>query len=89
MSDELLRFFSPDAAAAIERRISERVEQGLRQAAPAGDRRFVTVAEAATLLGLTERAVRSHVQRGRLAARRLGTRILIDMDGLDRPAGKG
>jgi excisionase family DNA binding protein len=46
-------------------------------AVPARDLRLLGVAEAAGMLGLTERAIRHRVARGVLPYRRLGARVLF------------
>lgn len=72
----------------VERLAERAAEIVLERLAARGDsarRRFVTVSEAAALIGLSERGVRAQVARGRLRARRLGNRILVDLDSLENP----
>ena len=81
---DLRATFSPELVEALERLVDERVRAALEELH--GDarsrRRFVTVAEAAELTGLSERGVRAQVKRGRLRAKRLGQRILVDLESL-------
>ena len=92
-ADQLAGMFSPLVLELLERLVDERVEARLAErdnGRRGGDgRRFVTVQEAAVALGLTERAVRAQVARGRLPARHLGTRILVDMDALSGSQARG
>ena len=43
----------------------------------------VSVKQAAVLTSLSEKIIRDEVNAGRIPARRIGTRIAIDYDGLD------
>jgi excisionase family DNA binding protein len=81
MSERLLAAaFTPELVAAIERLVDQRVEAALVDLDRSGSRQFVTVAEAAKLTGLTERAIRAQVKKGRIRSRPLGTRLLVDME---------
>jgi excisionase family DNA binding protein len=66
----------------IEQLVEDRVEQALRRHRP--ERRWVTVAECARQLGISERAVRGRADRGRLVTKRMGRSVLVDMQALDR-----
>jgi len=46
--------------------------------------RYLTIAEAALPLGMTEKAVRKRIERGQLPYRKMGRRILIPADDLDQ-----
>jgi excisionase family DNA binding protein len=48
------------------------------------ERRWLTVRETATYLGVTERAVRARIGRGRIRTRRQGRSVLVDREALDR-----
>lgn len=63
--------------------MDERVQAALEVRSNGRPRRFVTVSEVAEITGLSERGVRAQVTRGRLRAKRLGTRILVDLESLD------
>lgn len=85
--EELL---APAVVDAIEELVAEIVAGALREHGVRERRRkFVTVGEAARELGLSERAVRAQVHRGRLEARWLGTRILVDLDSIEDVANRG
>ena len=47
-------------------------------------RAYITIAEAAPALGLTEKAVRQRIFRGQLPHRKLGRRVLIPADELEK-----
>jgi hypothetical protein len=88
MTDRLLTAaFSPELLAALERLVDERVATALDGLHEARRRGFVTVAEAAIATGLSELAIRAQVKRGRLYAKRLGTRILVDVDSIEGASG--
>jgi excisionase family DNA binding protein len=65
----------------LEQFVEDRVEQALRRHRP--ERRWVTVAECARLLGISERAVRGRADRGRLVTKRMGRSVLVDMQALN------
>ena len=46
-------------------------------------RNLLPISEAASLLGMTEPALRKHAQRGNIPTIRIGTRILIDIDAIE------
>jgi excisionase family DNA binding protein len=51
---------------------------------------YVTVAQAAAVLGLTPRAVRNRIERGEMAAERLNARLLlISRDEVERQRARG
>jgi excisionase family DNA binding protein len=74
--------FNPQLRAEFERLIEDRVEEVLRRRRP--ERRWVTVRECARQLGISERAVRGRIARGRIAASHHGRSVLVDMEALDR-----
>jgi excisionase family DNA binding protein len=47
-------------------------------------KQYLTIAEAASPLGLTEKAVRQKIFRGQLPYRKLGRRVLIPADELEQ-----
>jgi len=47
-------------------------------------KKYLTVAEAAPPLGLTEKALRLRILRGQIPYRKLGTRVLISTEDLER-----
>jgi excisionase family DNA binding protein len=77
-----LDFLSPAARHELELFIEARVEEILRRRRP--ERRFVSVREAAALLGITERALRGRIERGRVPVRHQGRSVLVDLAALDR-----
>ncbi|HUG63987.1 MAG TPA: helix-turn-helix domain-containing protein [Gaiellaceae bacterium] len=80
---ELRATFAPELVAAIEQLVDERVQLALEDRGNGRPRRFVTVSEAAAATGLSERGVRAQVKRGWLRAKRLGNRILVDLESLE------
>jgi hypothetical protein len=77
-----LDFLSPQARQAIEDLFEAKVEDILRRRRP--ERRWVTVREAAALLGISERAMRGRIARGRVPVRHQGRSVLVDLVGLDQ-----
>jgi excisionase family DNA binding protein len=55
-----------------------------REAQRAEARRWLSVPLAADYLASSEAAIRARIERGTLPVRRLGSRVLIDRDELDR-----
>lgn len=74
----LARFFGPEALAAIERYIDQRVRDELAavQVSDPGPT-WLTLAQAAERLGCSADAVRMRVRRGRLDARHQGRRLYV------------
>jgi excisionase family DNA binding protein len=71
-------FLGPQLVAAIERLVDERVAQavaGLRVPEPLSP--WLTVRQAAEMLGCSEAAVRMRINRERLEARRQGRRVYV------------
>jgi hypothetical protein len=79
--ERLAQAFSTDVVGAIERLIVERVRDALDV-----DERFgwVTLDQAAQLLGATADALRKRIERGTLPARKFERRWYIDVAVLDR-----
>ena len=75
-------FLSRATVEELEALIDRRISTALRDLRE--QRRWLTVPEAAEYLGLSESGVRRQVERGRLPVKRLGTRLLIDRQQLDR-----
>jgi excisionase family DNA binding protein len=76
-----LASLSPQSRHELECFIEDRVEEILRRRRP--ERRFVTVTECARQLGISERAVRGRIARGRIGATHHGRSVLVDMRSLD------
>lgn len=76
MIDEAFRRLIDERMAASEARIIAAVTEAIRHAQPA---RLVSVADAATELGILQCSVRRHVADGILPARRVGSRVLVDL----------
>jgi excisionase family DNA binding protein len=72
--DELRRVIREEAERVFEEREAQRAEV----------RRWLSVAQAADYLASSEAAIRARIERGTLPVRRLGSRVLIDRDELDR-----
>ena len=47
-------------------------------------KQYLTIARAAPVLGITEKALRQRIFRGQIPHRRWGHRIIIDTDELDK-----
>ena len=56
---------------------------------PSGGRPTYTVAEAARLLGMTESALRERIRMGRVRVLRLGRRVLVKREELERLLAEG
>ena len=69
----------PEIVSEIIERVTERVLAELRREQ---GRRWLSIAEAAAELGLSEGAIRKHVARKGIESTRVGGRILIDMHSL-------
>ncbi len=67
----------------FEALVQARVEQTLVQRVQQ-DRRWLTLSEAAELLGCTPDAVRMRIHRGRLDHRRQGRRLYVSATSVDR-----
>lgn len=68
----------PELVTAIEQLVDERVAQAVAELrAPPPASPWLTVAQAAELLGCSADAVRMRIRRGRLAARRQGRRVYV------------
>ena len=82
MSD--LRALLSDAfVAELERLVDERVERALADRAPDSGSPWLTLADAAQRLRVSERTVARLVDRGRLRTTTLGRRRLVHRDDLD------
>jgi excisionase family DNA binding protein len=82
-----LDWLSPDARDELRRFVDERIELALRVAR--NDRRWLTVAECASYLGVSETAVRRRIGRGRIRTVRQGRSVLVDREALDRELDRG
>jgi excisionase family DNA binding protein len=76
-----LDFLSPAAREELELFIEQRVEALLRRRRP--ERRFVSVREAAKQLGISERAVRGRIERGRIPVQHHGRSVMVDLAALN------
>jgi excisionase family DNA binding protein len=75
---DLDALLGPELVAAIEQLVDERVARavaGLKVPAPLSP--WVTVGQAADLLGCSEAAVYQRIRRGRLTTRRQGRRVYV------------
>ena len=73
---------TPEAREELRRFVRAEIEAALR--VRRDERRWLTVREAASYLGVSERAVRARIERGRIPTRRQGRSVLIDREALDR-----
>lgn len=77
-----LDFLSPQARAELENFIEQKVEAILHRRRP--ETRWVSVWEAAGRLGISERALRGRIERGRVPVKHQGRSVLVDLTALDR-----
>ena len=77
----LLAALSPQAREELESLIDARVQEALRRREPR--QRWATVREAAKLLGLSERALRGRIERGRIPVQHQGRSVIVDLAALD------
>jgi len=76
--NHLATLLGPELVAAIEQLIDERVTRALAEHhCPAPPPPWLTVPQAAALLGCSPDAVRMRIKRGRLVARRQGRRVYV------------
>jgi excisionase family DNA binding protein len=83
-SEELLDELASQLAAhpRIEALVQERVAEAIAHREPR--RAWLTLTEAAELLGCSPNAVRMRVNRGRLESRRHGRRVYVSVASIDR-----
>jgi excisionase family DNA binding protein len=75
---DLAALLGPELVAAIERLVDERVALAVTQSrVPAYPKPWLTVGEAAVLLGCSREAVYQRIRRGRLTTRRQGRRVYV------------
>jgi excisionase family DNA binding protein len=75
---DLDALLGPNLVAAIEQLVDERVAQAINGLqAPAHPSPWLTVTQAADLLGCSPEAVRMRARRGRLVTRRQGRRVYV------------
>lgn len=78
---ELDRYFAPDVVDAIEALVEERVARELAALHLRDDRpEWLTLVQAADLLGCTPDAVRMRAKRGRLVTRTQGRRLYVSAE---------
>ena len=78
----MIDWLSPEARDELRHFVREEIELALRAARD--DRRWLTVAECASYLGISETAVRRRISRGRIPTARQGRSVLVDREKLDR-----
>lgn len=76
-----LSFLSPEAMAELERYVQEQIREALVNERA---KRWMSIAETAGYLGVSEKAVRRRIDRGRIPAKYQGRSLLIDRVALDR-----
>ena len=77
----MISFLSPEARAELERYIQEQIREAL---ATERAKRWMSIAETAEYLGVSEKAVRRRIDRGRIPAKYQGRSLLVDRLALDR-----
>jgi excisionase family DNA binding protein len=78
VTTDLDALLGPTVVAAIEQLVDERVARAVAGIqAPAPTALWLTVPQAADMLGCTPDAVRMRIKRGRLATRRQGRRVYV------------
>ena len=80
--EAMIGSLTPEALDELRRFVRAEIEAALR--VHRDERRWLTVREAASYLGVSERAVRARIERGRIPTRRQGRSVLIDREALDR-----
>lgn len=84
----LLLSLSPDLVDAIEELVAERVRMTLEDAD--GGSPWLSMAEAAEYVRVSERTLNRHIEKGKLRATKIGRRTLLNRDDLDAlAAGEG
>lgn len=78
---------SPASRHELTSLIDTRIAEALRRHRP--ERRWVSVREAAKILGISERAVRGRIERGRISVQHQGRSVLVDLASLDRQSEAG
>jgi excisionase family DNA binding protein len=78
---QLGRIFGPDTLELLAGFIRDQVDRALNDRDH--ERRWLSVADAADYLGMSEKAIRRRIDRGAIVYTRQGTRILIDRRTLD------
>jgi excisionase family DNA binding protein len=82
LREVLLRAFSPEAVAAIEALVEERVAAALA-AQPNSGSPWLSLEEAARYVHVSERTLSRMIERGRLRSTCIGRRRLVHRDDLD------
>jgi excisionase family DNA binding protein len=78
-----LNLFAPELVQAIERLVDERVKAALTELEPSNGSPWLSVADAAVYLGVSERTVGRLLERGRVRSTYVGRRRLLHRDDLD------
>ena len=81
-----LDWLSPQSREELEQLVEQTVQRALRDRRPEGQR-FVSVAQAAKLYGVSERAVRARASRGRIVTKKSGRTVLVDLVETERLLG--
>jgi excisionase family DNA binding protein len=79
---KLLDYLSPEARDELRHFVRSEIEVALR--VNRDERRWLTVRETASYLGVSETAVRRRISKGRVPAKRQGRSIVVDREELDR-----
>jgi excisionase family DNA binding protein len=82
--NDLGRLLGPDLVLALERLVDERVEAVLAGLEPSNGSPWLSVADAAEYLGVSERSVGRLLERGRIRSTCIGRRRLLHRDDLDQ-----
>ena len=78
-----LNLFAPELVQAIERLVDERVKAALAELEPSNGSPWLSVADAAVYLGVSERTIGRLLERGRIRSTYVGRRRLLHRDDLD------
>lgn len=86
---ELHTLFSPAVVDAIERLVDERIEAVLASRDKDGNSPWMTLAQAAERLHVSERTIGRMVARGRIKTSPIGRRVLVNVADLDEAVAGG
>ena len=77
----MIDWLSPEARDELRRFVDERIELAFQLVRD--ERRWLTVKECASYLGISETAVRRRISRSRIPVRRQGRSVVVDRAALD------